>query len=72
MVVPGKFEIVAGYESQDAHGYAEEWTLGSVGGIWFVHKHDIKVQLTYRQNSDMKGVKGDDEDEIFLQAQYLF
>jgi len=72
MVIPGKLELVLGYSSQDADNYAEAWTRFSGGVNWFVHKHDVKYQLTYRQNSDKNGVKGDDETEIFAQAQYVF
>jgi len=49
------------------------YTSGVYGGLnWFVHKHDIKYQPTYRQNSDKDGVKGNDETEISAQAQYVF
>ncbi len=72
MIVPAKFELVAGYQSQDADNYGTEWTRTSLGANWYLHKHDIKMQATYRQNSDVNGVKGDDEDEVFVQAQYVF
>ncbi len=72
MVMPGRFELVAGYQSQDADNYDTEWTRTSIGANWYLHKHDIKVQTTYRMNSDRKGVKGNDEDELFVQAQYVF
>ncbi len=72
MIMPGKLELVLGYSSQDADNYEEAWTRFSGGLNWFVHKHDVKYQLTYRQNSDKDGVKGNDETEIFAQAQYVF
>ncbi len=72
MIVPARFELVAGYQSQDADNYGTEWTRTSFGANWYLHKHDIKMQATYRQNSDVNGVRGDDEDEIFVQAQYVF
>ncbi|HFD92710.1 MAG TPA: hypothetical protein ENJ22_05420 [Gammaproteobacteria bacterium] len=72
MVMPGRLELVLGYSSQDADNYEEAWTRFSGGLNWFVHKHDVKYQLTYRQNSDKDGVKGNDETEIFAQAQYVF
>jgi len=72
MVVPAKFELVAGYQSQDADNYGTEWTRASLGANWYIHKHDIKMQATFRQNSDKDGVKGNDEDELFVQAQYVF
>lgn len=72
MVLPGKLEIVAAYQLQDADNYADEWTRTSVGANWFIKKHDIKLQTSYRLNDSVKGVKGDDEDEFFVQAQYVF
>jgi len=72
MVLPKVVELVVGYESQDADGYADAWTRTSVGANYFVAKHDIKFQLTYRMGQNLKGVNGADEDETFLQAQYVF
>ncbi|VAX25661.1 hypothetical protein MNBD_NITROSPINAE04-2631 [hydrothermal vent metagenome] len=67
-----KFEIVAGYSSQDADGYSDAWTRTAIGVNYFIHKHDIKVQATYRMNKNMKGQEGIDEDELFVQTQYVF
>ena len=72
MVMPEKIELVAGYQVQDSDNYATEWTRTSVGANYFIKKHDIKAQLTYRMGSDLGGVKDSDEDELFVQAQYVF
>ena len=72
MVVPNKFEIVAGYQSQDADGYATEWTRTSLGANYFIKKHDIKIQASWRMNEDVDGTSGNDLDEFFLQTQYVF
>ncbi len=72
MVMPDKLELVAGYQVQDADNYATEWTRTSVGANYFIKKHDIKAQLTYRMGSDLSGVSGSDKDEIFIQTQYVF
>ncbi|MFQ5441115.1 MAG: porin [Thermodesulfobacteriota bacterium] len=72
MVVPGRLEVVAGYQSQDADNYATEWTRTSFGANLFLHGHDIKAQATYRIGKDLKGVTGTDENELFVQAQYVF
>ncbi len=72
MVMPGQLEVVAGYQSQDADNYDETWDRYSFGLNWFVHKHDVKYQLTYRQNKNKDGVDGSDESEVFAQAQYVF
>jgi hypothetical protein len=65
-------EVVAGYQTQDADGYATEWNRTSVGANWYINKHDIKVQLTYRMGENLNGVKNNDEDELFLQTQFVF
>ena len=72
MVVPETVEIVAGYENQDADTYAKAWTRTSVGANYFVDKHNIKYQLTYRMGENIDGENGSDLDEWFLQAQYVF
>jgi phosphate-selective porin OprO and OprP len=72
MVMPAVLELVGGYESQDADGYAEAWNRMSLGGNWFIQEHDIKLQLTYRMAENYEGAKGVDQDEIFMQTQFLF
>ena len=72
MIVPKTLEVVAGYQSQDADGYAVAWNRTSMGANWFINKHKVKVQFSYRMGENLKGVKGDDEDEIFVQTQYVF
>jgi len=72
MIVPSKWEVVLGYQEQDADGYQDVWTRSSVGLNWFIKKHDIKVQLSYRMGENLKGKNNNDQDEIFLQTQYVF
>jgi phosphate-selective porin OprO/OprP len=72
MIVPSKLEFVAGYQSQDADNYEDEWTRVSVGANYFVNKHNIKYQVTYRTGENVHGKKGDDLNELFVQAQYVF
>jgi hypothetical protein len=72
MIIPSKLELVAGYEVQDADHYAEEWTRTSLGLNYFFAKHDIKLQTTYRMGENKDGVKDNDLDELFVQAQYVF
>jgi phosphate-selective porin len=72
MVMAERLELVAGYQSQDADNYATAWTRTSVGANWFLQKQDIKVQLTYRVGENLQGVIDSNEDEIFLQTQYVF
>lgn len=72
MIVPSKLELVAGYQAQDADGYATEWTKTSVGLNYFVKKHDIKYMLTYDMGENKDGKVGSDVDEVYVQAQYVF
>jgi hypothetical protein len=72
MVVPSTLEVVAGYQSMDADNYDDAWTRTSFGFNYYIEKHDIKVQTTYRMGSNLKGVTDSDEDELFVQAQYVF
>ncbi len=72
MLMPKKLELVAGVSSQDADNYEDTWNRTAIGANWFFQKHDIKVQLTYRMGENLKGVKGKDENELFVQMQYVF
>ena len=72
MIVPEKLEIVAGYQVQDADNYAKNWDRVSIGVNFYIHKHDIKTGVTYRQNSNKDGIDGNDVNETFLQTQYVF
>ena len=71
-MIKNTIEIVAGYQAQDADGYATAWNRTSVGANWFINKHDTKVQLTYRMGENLNGVENADEDEVFLQTQFVF
>jgi hypothetical protein len=72
MLVPDILELVAAYDSQDADNYAKKWNRTSVGLNWFLKKHDIKLQLTYRMGENVNGVKDNDLNELFIQTQYVF
>ena len=65
-------ELVACYETQDADGYATAWNRVSVGANWFINRHDTKLQFTYRMGENLDGVENNDEDEVFLQTQFVF
>ena len=71
-MIDNTVEIVAGYQTQDADGYATSWDRTSVGVNWFINKHDTKVQLAYRMGENLNGVENSDEDEVFLQTQFVF
>lgn len=65
-------ELVLGTESFDADNYAEAWTRNSIGLNYFWDKHNAKVQFTYRMGENLNGVRGADEDEAFVQFQFVF
>jgi len=72
MVSPKTLELVLGYQTQDADNYADAWNRTSIGANWFIEKHKIKVQMTYRIGENLKGVTNNNEDEFYLQTQYVF
>jgi len=72
MIIPSKLELVAGYQAMDADNFDEVWTRTSVGANYFIHENDVKLQATYRIGNDLHGVKDNDENELFVQAQYVF
>jgi hypothetical protein len=49
-----------------------EWTRTSIGANYFIDKHRIKYQVTYRMGENVDGEAGNDLDELFVQAQYVF
>lgn len=71
-LIPNRLEIVGGYENQDADGYLDTWTRHSVGLNWFVDRHKLKGQLTWRMGENLDGVPGADADELFAQIQLAF
>ena len=72
MVVPSTIEVVAGWSSLDADGYSSSWDRLEFGLNYFIQKHDIKFQTTYRMGENKDGQSGNDVDELFVQAQYVF
>jgi len=72
MVIADKLELVAGYQGTDADTYTETWTSTLVGANWFINKNDLKLQTTFQQSEDVKGVPGKKQDELFAQVQYVF
>ena len=67
-----KVELVAGYEMIDADTYDTAWNRTSVGLNYFIAKHKVKWQLTWRMGENVLGSDGLDGDVAFLQIQYVF
>jgi len=73
MLLPEALELVAAYEVQDADGYSAAWKRTSIGANYFFSEnHDIKMQATYRIGKNLNGKSGADENELFVQTQYVF
>ncbi len=72
MVLANRLEIVAGFQRQDASNYAKKWRRSSVGLNYFVKGNHIKGQVTYRIGENLDGVDGNDNNEVFVQTQYVF
>ncbi|RZV42012.1 MAG: hypothetical protein EX269_15510 [Acidimicrobiales bacterium] len=72
MLLGQPVELVLGTESLDADNYRDAWTRNSVGLNYFMNKHKTKVQFTYRMGENLNGVPGADEDEAFVQFQFVF
>ncbi len=72
MLSPKTFELVLGYQTQDSDNYGDAWNRTSLGANWFIEKHKIKVQMTYRIGENLNGVTNKDENELYIQTQYVF
>lgn len=72
MLVPERFEGVAGYAVLDADAWEESDTRLSIGGNYFINRHETKVQVTYERGRDVGGTRGDDADTLFVQFQQVF
>ena len=72
MLLPSVLELVGGWQSQDADGYAKRWSKTSIGANWFLKKHDIKYQVTYDFGKNTDGEKDNYVEELFGQSQYVF
>ncbi len=72
MLASNSVEFVLATESLDADNYGDSWDRNSVGVNYFMNKHKAKVQFTYRMGENLNGVPGADEDEAFVQFQFVF
>jgi len=73
MILPKTLEVTGGWQWQDADNYSTAWTRTSVGFNYYVtQSHDIKLQTTYRIGENKDGKTGNDVNELFVQAQYVF
>lgn len=66
-----RFELVGGFESLDADNYQDSWDRTSFGFNTFWNKEKVKLGVTFRQNSNVDGVRNADADELFVQWQFV-
>jgi len=72
MILANKLEAVAAFQRQDANNYAKKWRRTSVGLNYFFRGNHVKGQVTYRIGENIDGVDGNDNNEVFVQTQYVF
>ena len=65
-------EVVAGWETQDADNYQDEYERTSLGLNWYLQKHKLKIQATYRRVDNFIGLTGQKQDVWFGSTQYVF
>ncbi len=66
------FEVVLGWESQNADNYEDEFTRASLGLNWYLNRHNLKFQITYRVVENFIGLRGQDQDVILASTQFKF
>lgn len=71
MFLPNRFEGVLGYSALDADAWEETDSRISVGGNFFINKHNAKIQVTYEMGKDVEGVSGEDADTFYIQFQQV-
>lgn len=72
MIVPARWEVVAGLSTEDADAWNETETQAGVGVNTFFSGHDDKLQLSFISTSDAGGVAGADQNDLYLQVQHAF
>lgn len=71
MFLPNRFEGVLGYSALDADAWSETDTRLSIGGNFFINKHNAKIQVTYEMGKDVEGEPGEDANTLYIQFQQV-
>ena len=71
LIFNNQLEIIASQQSMKADTWINDWEIWEVGANYFFDGHKHKVQLSYRDEKNVKG-KLVDESGLFLQWQYDF
>lgn len=72
MLSSNNLEFVYKHDEFDADGFDESWKGDVFGVNYFWNQHKTKVQLLYRLDSNVLGVRGDDLDTFLMQWQFVF
>ena len=71
-IIPEKLQLALAYAVQDAEPYQDDFTQTSLGATYYVSRHNVKFQATYRMEENVDGVTDNDRDFFFIQAQFLY
>lgn len=71
MILPDRLEAVAAWSGLDADQFENADTRLSIGGNYFLNRHDAKIQVTYEIGRDVGGVRGRDRDTLYVQFQQV-
>ena len=72
MAVPGKLEILGGFDTIDIAARPALAYRPSFGANWYVNQHRLKFQFTHREAFNVLGVRGVRGRTTTLQAQLYF
>jgi hypothetical protein len=72
MILQSFFEIVLGYDQQDASNYEDVYRRTTAGLNWYFNQHNLKLQLDYRRTENFIGLQGQDQDVVFVSTQFVF
>lgn len=72
MILPNTLDLILAFQRQDADGYEKVWDKTSIGSNWYIRGQDVKLQLTYQVGVNLDGVDGKDQNDLYLQTQFVF
>lgn len=72
MIVPRRWEIVAGLAAEEADAWDETESQAGIGVNRFISGHDNKLQISLVQTADSNGVDGADVTDLYVQLQHAF
>jgi len=71
LIFKNQLELVASIQAMQADNWSRDWGIWEVGANYFFSGHNHKLQLSYRDQENVKG-KLVDERAVFLQWQYNY